>query len=239
MDATATITALRERRRRPAAMLAGIAMALSLSVVLSSGPPGSEAQAAWQPPQPEFAPYPHPAISGSSVPIETPARALLAQPSLAVTSPAWTQTATHYLKSDWKLADGYARRVAVGVAHASVIYRVDPMLLLAIAAAESSFHHDIGNPGGGQDPLKPYGIMQVAGEFHRDKFPGGQVATTSVEQNINLGAAVLRQYLNEENGDVRLALRRYGGTTDDRYYRRVNHFSMVFHRELSSSPLDD
>jgi soluble lytic murein transglycosylase-like protein len=236
MDQALTISMLRERRRRkPAAMVAGIAMALSLSTVLqvgarSSGGASPDLPAA----APIFTPYLTPTSTGALV---SPPAATAAHTRPAVASQEWTLAAAHYLKSRWNLADAYARRVTTGIARASSMYHVDPMLLLAIAATESSFQHDVGNPGGGNDPLKPYGIMQVAGEFHRDKFPGGQVGPTTVEQNINLGASVLRDYLNAENGNVRLALRRYGGTDDDRYYQRVNHFNTLFHRELAGNVL--
>lgn len=148
----------------------------------------------------------------------------------------WTTGAPTYLAQSWNLAAGYASTVVRAVDQSAKRYQLDPMLLLAVAATESSFKHDIGNPDGGADPMKPFGIMQVAGRWHRDKFPHGVVVPTTVEQNIHLGARVLREYLDREGGDMRRALLRYGGSPDtDEYYRKVQQRRLRFSQALQTS----
>lgn len=148
----------------------------------------------------------------------------------------WRERVSGYLETRWSLASGYARTVAGAVEQAARAYQLDPVVLLAIAATESSFRHDVGNPGGGADPLEPYGIMQVAGRWHRDKFPNGTVVRTGVAENIHLGASVLRDYLDLEDGDLRRALMRYNGTSDDRYSRKVTALSRRLRTELATLP---
>lgn len=59
--------------------------------------------------------------------------------------------------------------------------------------------------------------MQVAGQWHVDKFAGGVVRKTSLTENIDLGAKVLSDYLEKEAGNEKSALQRYNGSTKDRY----------------------
>jgi soluble lytic murein transglycosylase-like protein len=144
------------------------------------------------------------------------------------------RTMTAYLAREWKLGRTYAAQVASAVLTSAKRYRVDPMLLLAVAATESSLQHSVGNPGGGADPMKPYGIMQVAGQHHTDKFPGGVVKRTSVVENVDIGAKVLKEYLALEGGNERRALLRYNGSLNvsDKYFWKVNRFKQRLTREL-------
>ncbi|WP_126223403.1 transglycosylase SLT domain-containing protein [Burkholderia ambifaria] len=154
----------------------------------------------------------------------------------AVDRHIWREQVSGYLETRWNLASGYAVTVAGAVEHAARAYQLDPMVLLAIAATESSFRHDVGNPGGGADPMEPYGIMQVAGRWHRDKFPNGTVVRTGVAENIHIGASVLRDYLDLEDGNLRRALMRYNGTSDDRYSQKVAALSRRLRAELATLP---
>ena len=146
------------------------------------------------------------------------------------------RTLSAYLAREWKLGRDYASQVASAVVSAAQRHRVDPMLLLAVAAAESSLQHSVGNPGGGSDPMKPYGIMQVAGQYHTDKFPGGVVRRTTVVENVDIGAKVLHEYLDLEGGNERRALLRYNGSlnVNDSYFRRVIRFKRRLVKELNS-----
>lgn len=140
----------------------------------------------------------------------------------AVSTVPTQDAVSEYLRKEWKLASGYANKVSEAIYQAAERYNVDPLLLMAIAAAESSFNH-IGNPNGKADPREPFGIMQIAGKYHAEKFPGGKVKATSVSENIFLGARILREYLDIEEGNERRALLRYNGTLNvsDRYYQRI------------------
>ncbi|MEX3983878.1 transglycosylase SLT domain-containing protein [Paraburkholderia sp. EG287A] len=194
-------------------MAAGVAVGAMLALGLPTG--GPQLRNAMTPAEtPVFT-----TLSPNSAPRNVALADAGKEPAAHLT-PGWNRTVSTYLAGEWNLASGYAQTVASAVARASRRYGVDPALLLAIAAAESSLHN-IGNPDGGSDPMEPYGIMQVAGRWHRDKFPNGEVVRTDVTQNILIGASVLREYLDLEDGDLRRALRRYNGSVDDRYFIKV------------------
>lgn len=165
-------------------------------------------------------------VAAQPVPTPKPVKATPAGPD--------KKTIAAYLASEWNLGQAYALQVASAIAVSAHRYRVDPLLLLAVAATESSLQHSVGNPGGGVDPMKPYGIMQVAGRYHTDKFPGGVVRRTSVRENVDIGAKVLKEYLAMEGGNERRALLRYNGSLhqSDKYFRKVNRFKQRLSREL-------
>jgi hypothetical protein len=165
-----------------------------------------------------------------------------AKPVPQTTLPFNQGTVANYLSREWNLDGSYASQVASAVLSASQRHGVDPLLLMAVAATESSFNHKVGNPGGGQDPMKPFGIMQVAGRYHTDLFPGGNVKATSVGENVDIGAQVLKEYLENEGGNERRALLRYNGSlhVSDKYFRRVNELKRRLMRGLMAQrSIDD
>lgn len=167
---------------------------------------------------------------------QSPARSSQLEPSLGASEPIDRETVTAYLAREWSLGKPYASQVATAVLSAANRHGVDPLLLMAVAATESSFKHWVGNPDGGNDPMKPFGIMQVAGRYHMDKFPGGTVKATTVKENVDIGAQVLKEYLNSEGGNERRALLRYNGSlhVNDKYFQKVSSFKRRLMKELSA-----
>lgn len=225
----ATLTRTVTISSRLTSFLYGVLMsAVALAGVPDLGYQARDAQAA---PVVQSQPVPVPQ------PIPTPA-----QPR----APALDQgTLATYLAREWNLGRSYASQVAQAILSASARHHIDPYLLMAVAAAESSFQHSVGNPGGGRDPMKPFGIMQVAGQAHPDKFPNGTVKTTSVKENVEIGASVLEDYLASEGGDERRAVLRYNGSlhVSDKYFRKVTRFKQrllhELHALLASSDAQD
>lgn len=97
----------------------------------------------------------------------------------------------------------------------SVGSAIAPLASRGVAGHESSFRH-IGNSGGGDDPNRPFGIMQVAERWHADKFDAGVVRKTTLAENLDLGAQVVKECLYREHGNERRALRRYRGAPSPR-----------------------
>ena len=90
--------------------------------------------------------------------------------------------------------------------------KVDPLLILAVMAVESSF-----NPIA-ESVMGAKGLMQIIPEFHQDKLtatPGIEVNALDPEINILAGARVLREYVTRSGEDLVGALRLYGGTGQD------------------------
>ena len=87
---------------------------------------------------------------------------------------------------------------------------LDPTLILAVMAVESSF-----NPYA-QSPVGATGLMQVMASVHRDKFApyGGPRASIDPMANVKVGAVVLKDAI-ARGGSLQAGLRMYVGATSN------------------------
>ena len=85
-------------------------------------------------------------------------------------------------------------------------YKLDPTLILAVMAVESSF-----NPFA-QSSVGAQGLMQVRTNVHSDKYEdyGGDLAAFDPVTNLQVGAKVLRESI-DRNGSIEAGLRQYVG----------------------------
>ncbi|MGE0072222.1 MAG: transglycosylase SLT domain-containing protein [Thiomonas sp.] len=88
--------------------------------------------------------------------------------------------------------------------------KLDPLLILAVMAVESSFNPFAASSVGAT------GLMQVMANVHSDKFAafGGPQASIDPLANMRVGALVLKDAINR-SGSVRAGLRAYVGATND------------------------
>lgn len=96
---------------------------------------------------------------------------------------------------------------------------LDPLLLLAVAAVESSF-----NPLA-ESVMGAKGLMQIIPKWHREKLQvvGGDEALFDPEANILLGARILKEYVHR-TGTLEAGLQFYNGAFFDstaQYARKV------------------
>lgn len=84
--------------------------------------------------------------------------------------------------------------------------KIDPLLLLAVMAVESSF-----NPFA-QSPVGAQGLMQVMTGIHSDKYEnfGGRLAAFDPVTNLRVGAKVLQECI-QRAGSVQAGLKFYVG----------------------------
>lgn len=87
--------------------------------------------------------------------------------------------------------------------------QIDPLLLLAVMAIESSF-----NPFA-QSPVGAQGLMQVMTTLHSEKYEafGGKLAAFDPVANLRVGALVLQEYI-KRTGSVEGGLRYYVGAAN-------------------------
>ena len=87
--------------------------------------------------------------------------------------------------------------------------RLDPMLILAVMAIESSFNPFAQSSAGAQ------GLMQVRTKVHTDKYDdyGGDLAAFDPITNLHVGVAVLKESI-ARNGSVEAGLRQYVGAAN-------------------------
>jgi soluble lytic murein transglycosylase-like protein len=118
-------------------------------------------------------------------------------------------------------------------------YRVDPHLVLAVIAVESSFDYQAASVAGAQ------GLMQVLTRVHASKFEpfGGVDAAWEPLANIRVGTRILSEYI-DRYGDVATGLKAYVGAallaSDGGYGAKVldrrDEFDAVV-RALSAPPV--
>jgi soluble lytic murein transglycosylase-like protein len=118
------------------------------------------------------------------------------------------------------LADNLARRFRVSALALDEVVReayvagevtgLDPLLILAVVAVESSF-----NPIAESD-FGAKGLMQVVPRFHLDKLAahGGEEAVLDPRTNIRVGAQILREYVRQAGG-LEEGLQLYAGAAED------------------------
>ena len=99
-------------------------------------------------------------------------------------------------------------------------FGIDPLLVVAIMAVESSFNPIAESYAGAK------GLMQIIPKYHLEKFSdfGGEHTVFDPRVNILVGARIVREYLLQASGDLFTALQTYAGALADRnaaYTHRV------------------
>jgi soluble lytic murein transglycosylase-like protein len=87
---------------------------------------------------------------------------------------------------------------------------LDPLLIIAVIAVESSFNPIAESVAGAR------GLMQIIPKYHGDKLQefGGEKALFDPAANILVGSRILKEYLGR-TGDLSAALQMYAGALDD------------------------
>lgn len=90
-------------------------------------------------------------------------------------------------------------------------FGVDPLLVVAIMAVESSFNPIAESVAGAK------GLMQIIPKYHLEKFAdfGGEHAVFDPRVNIFVGARIVREYLQMASGNLFTAMQTYAGALAD------------------------
>ncbi len=113
-----------------------------------------------------------------------------------------------WLARRYSIAPAAMRELVAGAWAAGRQEHLDPTLILAVMAVESSF-----NPYA-QSAVGATGLMQVMAKVHRDKFApyGGARASLDPLTNVRVGAVVLRDAI-DRGGSLQAGLRMYVGAS--------------------------
>ena len=117
------------------------------------------------------------------------------------------------------LAQSAAMSITNAAFSAAQMRGIDPTLVLAVAAVESKFKAQAVNQSTGAK-----GLMQVVSKWHPDKVRGvgGEPSLLLISPNINVGAAILAEYVVAQGGNITDALGHYLGTAGaDHYINKV------------------
>lgn len=107
-----------------------------------------------------------------------------------------------------------ARKIVDSVYEYSAEHQVDPLLVLAMMRNESGFESTAKSKQGAK------GLMQVMPKYHREKISSRNPYDVVV--SIDVGARVLREYLDSNNGKVKPALKKYSGGAKN-YYGKISN----------------
>jgi soluble lytic murein transglycosylase-like protein len=115
-----------------------------------------------------------------------------------------------FIARRYRVSDQAVSRFVAEAYRAGHAFRVDPLLILAVAAIESRY-----NPVA-ESFLGAKGLMQIIPKYHQDKLRGhgGDSALLDPVVNIHVGAQILREYL-KRFGETEAALQMYGGAFDE------------------------
>jgi hypothetical protein len=119
---------------------------------------------------------------------------------------AQQRNVTQYLARRYRVADNAVRVLVAAAYETGREVGLDPLLILAVMAIESSM-----NPFA-QSPVGAQGLMQVMTRVHTEKFEphGGEHAALDPIANIKVGSAILRDLIRR-GGSVERGLQLYVG----------------------------
>ncbi len=135
-------------------------------------------------------------------------------------SPNAQNRLTDHIVDRYRIGLAEARSVVALVSNVGAELRVDPLLLLAVIAVESSFDPQAQSRRGAQ------GLMQIRTSLHSERFEqfGGVEAAFDPVANVRVGAELLKMFLLRE-GSTEAALKSYVGAArrphDSGYSARV------------------
>ncbi len=113
---------------------------------------------------------------------------------------------TRYLSRRYRVADEAVRVLVAAAFQAGADLRLDPLLILAVMAVESSMNPFAESSMGAQ------GLMQVMTRVHTDRFEahGGEHAALDPVANIKVGSEILKDLIRR-GGSVERGLQLYVG----------------------------
>lgn len=142
----------------------------------------------------------------------------LFEPGVVPWNPKYRVLAAH-LSRRYRIAQDAAEEWVSAAHVASERIGVDPLLVLAVIAVESSFNPNAQSLAGAQ------GLMQIVPRYHEDKLGehGGSGAVLDPTINILVGTRILEQYIRR-TGSLEAGLQRYNGALSEpsgRYAQKV------------------
>jgi soluble lytic murein transglycosylase-like protein len=149
------------------------------------------------------APAPSAAEAGALVAAEADGESV--SPSSAEAAPE-QKYVTRYLSRRYRVADEAVRVLVAAAFQAGADLRLDPLLILAVMAVESSMNPFAESSMGAQ------GLMQVMTRVHTERFEahGGEGAALDPVANIKVGSEILKDLIRR-GGSVERGLQLYVG----------------------------
>ena len=134
--------------------------------------------------------------------------------------PPIQKTISEHLITTYSVTPELAIEVVTSVFEAAKHYNIDPFIILGIIKIESQFKPTAVSAANAK------GLMQILPTAHRKRIEsvGGIQKLDVPHENIKMGSAILREFMNRTNGSVPTALQLYNGSINDEnrsYSRKV------------------
>jgi soluble lytic murein transglycosylase-like protein len=115
---------------------------------------------------------------------------------------------SRHIQRKYRVSESKARRIVVEAIHNGQRHQLEPELILAVIAIESTFNERAVSRVGAR------GLMQVMPRYHPNKVReiGGAHALFDPVKNIHTGSRILAQYRAQQSGNLRRALLKYNGS---------------------------
>ncbi len=133
---------------------------------------------------------------------------------------AASQSVAQYVSSSYRISLSRANQLTNMAIQIGEAKNVDPLLIMAVIATESSYNPRARSSAGAE------GLMQVVTSVHREKYDafGGEDKAFDPYANISVGTDILNELI-QRTGNVRKALKYYSGaanlSSDKGYSARV------------------
>lgn len=119
------------------------------------------------------------------------------------------QTFTDYISNKYSVDKKVAEEIVYSTYIESHKEEISPILMLSLIGIESSYDPKA------KSNMGATGLTQIMPQYHRAKAKRMNVDLNSIQGNIRVGIAVLREYIDLDNGNIRKALQRYNGSYKD------------------------
>lgn len=117
----------------------------------------------------------------------------------------WRENMTRYLSRAYRVSPERISRIIDGAIEAGRMTNLDPLLILSITAAESTFNPNAKNRSSGAS-----GLMQVMPKVHAWRFRKKEGGIFDIDANLQVGAELLRELINK-TGSLQRGLKHYVG----------------------------
>ena len=146
----------------------------------------------------------------------------------------WVQASSKYIvnrktKETRTISKEEAVRIVREAYAISMNWNISPRLVLAVMKVESGFRKDA------RSRENARGLMQVIAKYHKDKFRGRNPYDPTA--SIEVGTIILRDYLDQFDGNIFKALNGYSGHGGKKYYSKVRKEEMELNSFLESEKL--
>lgn len=135
------------------------------------------------------------------------------------------QTLVSKITARYKVDAIIARKIVDSAHISGENHEIDPVLLLAITAVESTF-----NPNA-VSPVGAVGLTQALPRAHPEKFARIRAAGKSpfdTSANLDVGGQIYAEYRKKFNGNRTMALQKYNGSLKDKNLKYSNKVMVVY-----------